>query len=67
MTGILVALGNLIPELAMTVLSFLQHGVKMTEFAVACNIGCGSFALTCVPAVAILMNYREEEQAKNMG
>jgi Ca2+/Na+ antiporter len=55
-TGILVAVGNLIPELAMTMLSFMQHGVKMTEFGVACNIGCASFTLTMVPGLAVLLN-----------
>lgn len=55
-TGILVAVGNLIPELAMTVLSFMQHGVKMTEFGVACNIGCAAFTLTMVPGMAVLLN-----------
>lgn len=56
MTGIIVAIGNLIPELATTILSFMSHGVKMTEFGVACNIGCAVFAMTIVPAFAILMN-----------
>lgn len=55
-TGIVVAIGNLIPELATTILSFMQHGIKMTEFGVACNLGCASFSLTVVPAFAILIN-----------
>jgi Ca2+/Na+ antiporter len=56
MTGIVVAIGNLIPELATTVLSFMSHGVKMTEFGVACNIGCAIFGITIVPAVAVILN-----------
>jgi len=51
-TGFIVAIGNLIPELTTTILSFLRHGVKMTEFAVATNIGASLFAMTVVPAVA---------------
>lgn len=52
LTGFIVALGNLIPEVTTTVLSFLRHGVKMTEFAMAANIGASMFAITIVPAVA---------------
>lgn len=55
LTGILVALGNLVPELTTTVLSFLKHGVKMTEFGVACNVGTSVFIVTVVPAVAMLI------------
>jgi Ca2+/Na+ antiporter len=51
-TGFIVAIGNLIPELTTTILSFLHHGVKMTEFAVATNVGASLFAMTVVPAVA---------------
>jgi Ca2+/Na+ antiporter len=58
LTGILVALGNLVPELTTTILSFLKHGVKMTEFGVASNIGCSIFVITVVPAVAILLTYQ---------
>ena len=54
-TGIVVAIGNLIPELATTVLSFLRHGIKMTEFGVACNLGCSCFGVTMVPAIAVLL------------
>jgi len=53
-TGFIVALGNLVPEVTTTVLSFLRHGVKMTEFAVATNVGASMFAITIVPAVAAL-------------
>lgn len=56
MTGIIVAIGNMIPELATTILSFMSHGIKMTEFGVACNLGCGIFSITLVPAIAILAN-----------
>lgn len=55
LTGIVVAIGNLAPELATTILSFLRHGVKMTEFGVACNLGSACFSVTMVPAVAILL------------
>ena len=55
MTGIVVAIGNLIPELTTTILSFMRHGVKMTEFGVACNLGSACFTITVVPAVAFLL------------
>jgi Ca2+/Na+ antiporter len=55
-TGVIVAIGNLIPEMAMTILSFMSHGVKMTEFGVASNIGCAIVAMTVVPACAVLIN-----------
>lgn len=54
-TGIVVAIGNLIPELTTTILSFLRHGVKMTEFGVACNLGSACFSVTIVPAIAFLL------------
>ena len=57
-TGIVVAIGNLIPELATTVLSFLRHGIKMTEFGVACNLGCACFGVTMVPAIAVLLTQK---------
>lgn len=62
MTGIIVAMGNLVPELTTTVISFMKHGVKMTEFGVASNIGTGVFVITVVPAVAILMTYKNEHK-----
>ena len=55
MTGILLAISNLIPELTTTILSFMRHGVKMTEFGVACNLGSACFTITIVPAVAFLL------------
>ena len=54
LTGIVVAVGNSVPELTTTMLSFSRHGVKMTEFGIASNIGCALFTITIVPAVAIL-------------
>ena len=62
-TGILVALGNLVPELAFTVLSFISHGIKTTEVALACNIGCACCAISIVPAFAILINYDESKES----
>ena len=56
MTGIIVAIGNLIPELTTTILSCMRHGVKMTEFGVGCNLGGACFTMTVVPAVAFLIN-----------
>jgi Ca2+/Na+ antiporter len=53
-TGIVVAVGNSVPELTTTILSFMKHGVKMTEFGVASNIGCAVLTITVVPALAIL-------------
>ena len=57
-TGIVVAVGNSVPELTTTLLSFFKHGVKMTEFGVASNVGCALFTITVVPACAILMTGR---------
>lgn len=51
-TGFVVALGNLVPETTTTILSFTKHGVKMTEFAMAANLGSAIFTITVVPAVA---------------
>ncbi|TNV79235.1 hypothetical protein FGO68_gene5201 [Halteria grandinella] len=53
-TGIVVAIGNSVPELTTTMLSFMKHGVKMTEFGIASNIGCAVLTITVVPSVAIL-------------
>jgi Ca2+/Na+ antiporter len=64
LTGILVAIGNLVPELTTTILSFMKHGVKMTEFGVACNIGTSVFVITVVPAVAILLSMTKEDNTK---
>lgn len=50
----MVAVGNSVPELTTTMLSFMKHGVKMTEFGVASNIGCAVLTITVVPALAIL-------------
>jgi Ca2+/Na+ antiporter len=58
LTGIVVAVGNSVPELTTTLLSFYKHGVKMTEFGVASNVGCALFTITVVPACAILMTGR---------
>jgi Ca2+/Na+ antiporter len=54
LTGIIVAVGGLVPELTTTVLSFMRHGVKMTEFGIASNVGSAFFSITVVPAIAIL-------------
>ena len=54
-TGIMVAIGSSVPELTTTILSFMRHGVKMTEFGVVSNLGCSMFSLTMVPALALLL------------
>ncbi len=51
----MVAVGNLVPELTTTILSFLRHGIKMTEFGVASNVGGSVLVVTVIPAVAILI------------
>ena len=56
----MVAIGNLVPELTTTVLSFLRHGIKMTEFGVACNIGSTVLVITVVPAIAIFLSMKEQ-------
>lgn len=63
-TGIVVALGNSVPELTTTMLSFLRHGVKMTEFGLASNIGSAVFSITVIPAIAILATYKECESIR---
>lgn len=63
-TGIIVAIGNSVPELTTTMLSFLKHGVKMTEFGLASNVGCAIFTITVVPAVAILLTLKKEDDDK---
>ena len=64
-TGIIVAVGNSIPELTTTMLSFMRHGVKMTEFGLASNIGCGIFTITAVPAIAVLATISHQEPDAN--
>ena len=66
MTGIIVAIGNLVPELTTTMLSFMKHGVKMTEFGLASNIGTGVFVITVVPAVAILITLKKDDPLPNL-
>jgi len=58
-TGIVVALGGLAPELTTTMISFMRHGVKMTEFGIATNLGCALFTITVVPALAILFTQHD--------
>ena len=55
--GILIAFGIAVPELAVTLLSFQRHGIKMTEFGLANVFGSVAFCSTFVPAFAYLINY----------
>ena len=55
--GILIAFGIAVPELAVTLLSFQRHGIKMTEFGLANVFGSVAFCTTFVPAFAYLLNY----------
>ena len=55
--GILIAFGIAVPELAVTLLSFQRHGIKMTEFGLATVFGSVCFCTTIVPAFAHLLNY----------
>jgi Ca2+/Na+ antiporter len=66
-TGIVVAIGNSVPELTTTMLSFMKHGVKMTEFGVASNVGCAIFSITVVPATAILLTMKKDKASSNAG
>lgn len=59
----MVAVGNLVPELTTTVLSFLRHGIKMTEFGVASNVGGSVLVVTVIPAVAILLTTTTQEKS----
>ena len=56
-TGIMLAYGISVPELAVTLLSFQRHGIKMTEFGLASVIGSVVFVVTFVPAFAYFVNY----------
>lgn len=62
----MVAVGNLVPELTTTVLSFLRHGIKMTEFGVASNVGGSVLVVTVIPAVAILLTTTSTQQKSPM-
>ena len=55
--GILIAFGIAVPELAVTLLSFQRHGIKMTEFGLATVFGSVTFCTTFVPAFAHLANF----------
>ena len=55
--GILIAFGIAVPELAITLLSFQRHGIKMTEFGLATVFGSVCFCTTAVPAFAYFINY----------
>ena len=55
--GILIAFGIAVPELAVTMLSFQRHGIKMTEFGLATVFGSVCFCVTFVPAFAYLVNF----------
>ncbi len=66
MTGIVVAMGGLIPELTTTLLSFMRHGVKMTEFGIATNVGCAVFTITVIPAIAIGISATRDKEKKSL-
>lgn len=55
--GILIAFGIAVPELAVTLISFQHHGIKMTEFGLATVFGSVCFCVTIVPAFAHLLNF----------
>ena len=55
-TAIIIAFGNLIPEVAYTILNFTEHGIKLTELTFACNLGVACCAISIVPALAVLVN-----------
>ena len=55
--GVLIAFGITVPELAVTLLSFQRHGIKMTEFGLATVFGSVCFCTTFVPAFAYFANY----------
>ena len=53
----MLAFGIAVPELAVTMLSFQRHGIKMAEFGLAAQFGSIAFTTTFVPAMAYFMNY----------
>jgi len=55
--GVLIALGVTLPEVIITMISFQHHGVKMIEFALACNFGAAAYNYTIIPAMAYLLNF----------
>jgi Ca2+/Na+ antiporter len=69
-TGILVAVGNSVPEVSTTIISFMKHGVTMTEFGISSNVGIGAFAVSVIPAFAVLATLKEtqyyEEKKKHL-
>ena len=57
LAGVLIAFGIAVPELAVTLLSFQRHGIKMTEFGLATVFGGIAFCVTIVPAFGYLVNF----------
>ena len=55
--GLLIAICVTLPELFICTISFQEHGVKLVEVGVACNLGGVAFSMSCVPAFAYLINY----------
>jgi len=55
--GVLIAVGVSVTELTACCLSFQRHGVKMTEFGMAMNIGGLAFSVSLIPVLAYAMNY----------
>lgn len=71
LTGMTVALGNSVPELATTVLSFMGGSISMAELGLASNIGTAMFVITVAPAIGIYFNQDtafsiETEQSKQV-
>ena len=56
-TGILLAFGNIIPEISVTILSFISHGVPLMEFGMTVNIAGATYCYTCVIACAYFLAF----------
>ena len=55
--GLLIGFGIAVPDIAVTIISFQRHGIKMVEFGLAVIFGGVVFCTTFVPAAAYFLNY----------
>ena len=55
--GLLIGFGIAVPDIAVTIISFQRHGIKMVEFGLALIFGGVVFCTTFVPAAAYFLNY----------
>jgi len=56
-TGILLAFGNIIPEISVTILSFISHGIPLMEFGFTVNIAGATYCYTMVIGLAYVIAF----------